>query len=186
MLNKNDEFHSLSEDIIFKYIFGCKKNIRFTTWLLESLFNLPQNSLKDNINIENSLTLNKTKFLEKGFELDIKISMPSGWIINLEMYQFGFRKKERIKSLMYIMHIMSTGLDIGHNYEMDKKHLQINFIIDKKYPSGTYLMLDKRNNKLLVDDLIQVDVINIDNYKDSRYDVDEYIKKLFLLMKARM
>ena len=84
------------------------------------------------------------------------------------------------------MHIMSMGLDIGHNYEMAKKHLQINFIIDKKYPSGTYLMLDKRNNKLLVDGLIQVNVINIGNYKDSRYDVDEYIKKLFLLMKARM
>ena len=47
-------------------------------------------------------------------------------------------------------------------------------------------MLDKRNNKLLVDGLIQVNFINIDNYKDSRYDVDEDIKKLFLLMKARM
>ena len=63
----------LISDGVFKFLFGYDKNIRFTEYLLECLFDLDTGSLKDKVQISNSLVLEKEYYKEKGLELDIRI-----------------------------------------------------------------------------------------------------------------
>lgn len=79
-------YKPLLNDIVFKYIFGYNKNIKYTEYLLELLFNMPLGSLKGNIEIINSLKLNKISFKERGFEVDIRIKINNDKYINLEAY----------------------------------------------------------------------------------------------------
>lgn len=47
-------YKPLLDDIVFKYIFGYSKNISYTEYLLELLFNLDTGSLNGKLEIINS------------------------------------------------------------------------------------------------------------------------------------
>lgn len=81
---KKAEFIPLYKGIMFKGVFGNQNNIDFTTYLLENLFNLPEDSLKGSI-IDNSVTLTKEILENKYFPLDIFLETTKGELYILEM-----------------------------------------------------------------------------------------------------
>ena len=106
--------------MIFKEIFGTKKNIRFLEIFLEELKKLPRNSLKNKVTILNGNPLNKTNVKNKSVASDILVEIP-GEIINLEMYTSNFDEEDFTKSKVYFFRIYSTDLPVGEKYQKQHK-----------------------------------------------------------------
>lgn len=185
MISKTN-FYALRYDIMFKFIFGYKENVHYTEWLLENLYHFPKGFLKGKLEVKNSLVLDKTSLEGHGLEADIVIERKdNGQIWNLEIYANGFDNEKQEKSYSYITTLFGTQLKIGEEYINNRRHEQINFIIDKNYPSGNFFMNSPEYNNLeFHKNGINIRVINIDRYKESGYNVNKEIKKLFKLMRA--
>ena len=183
MVEEKYKYHNLSSDIVFKYIFGYDKNKCYTEWLLENIFNLERNSLKDKLKIKNSLDLNRTKFDSRGLELDVVVMMPNGDLINLEMYAHGFGEEEQEKSYIYLTTLFGIQLPPKVKYVKAKKCIQINFVKDKKYLDGHYRLLDKL--KEYSSKGIELYVINIDRSEKSCYHINEELRLIYKLMNTK-
>lgn len=184
MNTKTVEYVSLLDDLMFKFLFGYQKNIRFTEYLLELLFNFKPDSLKNKIKIMNSIKLDNTSINQRGFEADVIVKMPDGKIINLEAYT-DFRFSSKIKSFMYLSYLFSTNLQKGEKVSIVKPHLQINFIKDKNIPSRNYVIIsDDQAKEYFINDYFEIKVINIANYEINNYNIDERLKRLFKLLNA--
>ena len=173
-MSNKPEFYALRYDIMFKFIFGYQGNIGYTEWLMEHLYHLEDGYLKDKLKVKNSLVLDKISAEGHGLEADIVIEKTdTGQIWNLEMYANGFDNEKQEKSYSYITALFGTQLKIGNKYINNRRHDQINFIIDKKYPSGDFFMNSPRYNNLeFHKNGINIGVINIDRYEESGYNVD--------------
>lgn len=95
----------------FKKFLGSNEYIYLTTYLLETLFNLPKGSLDDST-ITNSVPLNKTTIKNKGFEPDVILKTPKGEIYNIEMQQ-EYNKNAEVKNVMYISKLFAEELNVG-------------------------------------------------------------------------
>ena len=130
-------YKPLLNDLVFKYIFGYNKNIKYTEYLLELLFNMSPGSLKGKVDIINSFKLEKTSYNERGLEVDIKVKMDNGNYLNLEAYT-TFNMTSKLKSTMYLAHMFSTHLNMGEDINEAKPHLQINFVKGINIKSRTF------------------------------------------------
>lgn len=169
---------------MFKYLFGYKKNILFTEYLLELLLGYEKNALHNKIEITNSLKLNKNNISERGYELDIAIKMPDENIINLECYS-SFERISQIKSLLYISKLFSGQLKKGDNIIQAKSHIQINIVKGSNIPSKNYFILSQDNeHSKFLNDLFEIRIINVEKIGKKDYNENERLKKLYAFLSA--
>ena len=140
-------------DLMFKYIFGTKENIKYTQNLLESLYDLEENELKG-IKVDNSVNLLKENIKLKDYETDIIVTLPNGNLINMEIYTNYTADAEK-KSVMYLTTIFSQGLKKGQKYNEMPNVSQINFVKkDRVHNSKNairhYLIMDRDNPKDII------------------------------------
>lgn len=76
----------LLNDVMFKFIFGYNRNIKFTEYLLECLFDIPTGSLKNKLHVINSFKYDKSHFIDRLFEKDILVLLDDGRKVILEAY----------------------------------------------------------------------------------------------------
>ena len=179
----------MSLDLMFKYILGSSKNIRFTEDLLESFYDLKPGTLKD-ITISNSVKLDRNTILNKKFEVDIEIKLQNGDYINLECYRL-FDENASIKSVMYIASSFSLSLRAGEDYDKTKRHTQINFVKNNTIQDSTnlinkFLLINQSNTKdIMIPELLQIFVINLDLKDDMKYNgINERLVRWLRLLNA--
>ena len=175
--------------MIFKEIFGTKKNIRFLEVFLEELKKLPRNSLKDKVTILNGNPLNKTNVKNKSVASDILVEIP-GEIINLEMYTSNFDEEDFTKSKVYFFRIYSTDLPVGEKYQKQHKVSQYNICLKSslsftKKLKTEYLLKEKEKNIIVAEDLKGY-IYNLDKLDEVNYNVGEsnLLNRIFKIIKA--
>ena len=175
--------------MIFKEIFGTKKNIRFLEVFLEELKKLPRNSLKDKVTILNGNPLNKTNVKNKSVASDILVEIP-GEIINLEMYTSSFDEEDFTKSKVYFFRIYSTDLPVGEKYQKQHKVSQYNICLKSslsftKNLKTEYLLKEKEKNVIVAEDLKGY-IYNLDKLDEVTYNVGEsnLLNRIFKIIKA--
>lgn len=184
MHTKTYIYEPLLNDIVFKYIFGYNKNIKYTEYLLELLFNFKSGSLKDRVEILNSFKLDKTSYKERGFEIDVRIKMPDDSYINLEAYT-SFNDTSRLKSLMYLSHMFSHHLYSGERRKNAKQHLQINLVKGPSIKSRNYTIISEEEPRdYFIKDYFYIRVINVDEYNNIRYNELNKLQRLLRFMSA--
>ena len=176
--------YPLHGDLMFKYIFGYQRNVDFTEFLLETLFDYNYGILK-NIKIKNSVKLDRKTVQDKKFETDILIELPKGEIINLEMYT-KYDRNASIKSVMYVTSIFSSQLKVAEDYNLTKQVIQVNFVKDNKYKNEKMIKkytLMEQNSLVdkIIPELFQIIVINVASEEKILYNKRE--KNFYLLMK---
>ena len=164
-------------DGIFKYLFGYQKNIKFTEYLLECLFNLEPGTLNGKVNIKNSLVLDKYYYYEHGFETDIRIEIKDyddkDILVDIEAYT-SYDKTSIVKSFLYIAKLFVSQFQVGNNYKNPQRLYQFNLIQGKKQ-SRDYGMLSKDSDyKELFKNLIKKDIFE---YKEIFLEDKELSKK---------
>ena len=87
MTNKETKFIPIHSDLMFKNLFGTKKNIKYTIDFLESLYLLKEGTLKGAI-IENDSTLNRETVLNKDFVLGSEVVLLNKDKIGIEVKKF--------------------------------------------------------------------------------------------------
>lgn len=135
--NLGEFFISLTDDYLFKYIFGMKKNHKYLEALLESYFGYKNGYLKDKLIYNYEISLDKTRYLNKSARSDLVIYL-NNMIINIEMYKV-FDEEALSKSNYYIMLINTNQIEIGDNYHTFNKITQINFIDEDKIGIEEYI-----------------------------------------------
>lgn len=178
-------YKPLLNDVVFKYIFGYNKNIRYAEYLLELLFNMNLGSLKGKIEILNSFKLDKVSYKERGFEIDIRIKINDDKYINLEAYT-SFDDTSRLKSLMYIGHMFSHQLNSGEEIKDAKPHLQINLVKGINIKSRNYTIISEEEpHEYFIKDYFKIKVINVDDSNNIRYNELNKLQRLLKFMSAK-
>ena len=177
--------YPLHGDLMFKYIFGYQKNVAFTEFLLETIFNYYYYGIFKNIKIKNSVKLDQNTVRDKKFETDVLVELPTGEIINLEMYT-KYDRNASIKSVMYVTSIFSSQLKVAEDYNLTKQVIQINFVKDNKYKNEKMIKkytLMEQNSLVdkIIPELFQIIVINVASEEKILYNKRE--KDFYLLMK---
>ena len=175
----------LHYDVMFKYIFGTNKNIRFTRYLLDK-FNICDKQMLKDIKIKNSVKITPESYKDKKFELDVLVELPSGDTINLEMYnkasEYSYTKSE-----LYACRLLVKQLKSGKTYDNVKKIIQLNFIkkgkIKRRDKMTLFKMSDKVNNIYAKDNYLQIYDINID-YEEGRHGIPKEAKNIIRFMNA--
>ncbi len=119
-------FISLTDDLLFKEIFGSNKNKRYLEALLESYFNFKDGYLKNKLTISQEFILDKDRYLDKSSRTDLLVYFDD-MIVNIEMYKV-FNEEAYKKSNYYIMRIQTNQIKIGDSYNIYNKITQINFL----------------------------------------------------------
>ena len=177
-------YKTVLNDIVFKYIFGNSKKVFYTEYMLELLFNMESGSLKDRVKIINSFTLEKTSYIERGLEVDVKIKMPNGDYLNLEAYT-TFDMTSKLKSTMYLGHMFSTQLIMGDKIRNAKPHLQINFVKGLNIKSKTFnIISEDESHEYYLGNYFKIRVINVDEAKDICYNELDKLNRLLRFMSA--
>ena len=176
--------YPLHGDLMFKHIFGYQNNVDFTEFLLETLFYYNYRAFK-NLKIKNSVKLDQKTVRDKKFETDVLVELPTGEIINLEMYT-KYDRNASIKSVMYVTSIFSSQLKISEDYNLTKQVTQINFVKDNKYKNEKMIKkytLVEQNSLVdkIIPELFQIIVINVASEEKILYNKRE--KDFYLLMK---
>ncbi len=179
----------LSNDLVFKEIFGTQKNICFLERFLEELKELPKDSLKGKATILNGNPLNKTNIKNKSVVSDILVSIPNE-IINLEMYT-QFDEEDFTKSKVYFFRIYSTDLTVGKDYKEQRKVSQYNICLKSSLPftkdlKTEYLLKENEKNIVVSEDL-KGTIYNLDKLNKQNYNVGEnnLLEKMLGLIKAK-
>lgn len=166
MIKEENKIYGLSGDLMFKNLFGTKRNAKFTENLLEAFFDLERGTLKG-LEITNSVKLDRSTIDLKKFELDVMVKLKNGESINLEMYK-KYDKNSEIKSFMYITGKFSEGLERSEDYSLAKKVTQLNFVKENRVHKNKslidkYMIInsDKISDSILPE-LFQIYVINLD------------------------
>ncbi|MCM1053274.1 MAG: PD-(D/E)XK nuclease family transposase [Ruminococcus sp.] len=181
----------LSNDLVFKFIFGTDNHIKYVADLLESFYNLESGSLK-NLKVLNSVKFNSETIKEKNFEMDVLVELENGDLINLEMYN-NYDVNAEKKSLLYISKVLGNkSLKIGEKYDLARKAHQINFVKDdrvhnnKLSPIRKYTIINEENmNDRISPDLFKIYIIDIDDKDKFRYtNISERLKLWLEILSA--
>ena len=158
-------------DIVFKYLFGYEKNIKYTYYLLECLYDKEVGYFNNKIKIRNSLKLDRNNIIEKRFELDVVIEYTDKVIINIEAYT-RFNNKSLLKSSSYLANLFSSQFTIGNNYDEPKEICQWNIVLKSKYKSKKQKILKLIDNKnlLLEDAELNFRIINLEETNKNNND----------------
>lgn len=172
-MEDGNEFIPLYYDLPFKKFLGSQEYIYLTTYLLESLFNLPKGSL-DGSTITNSVTLDRTTIKNKGFEPDVILKTPKGEIYNIEMQQ-EYNKNAEVKNVMYISKLFAEQLDVGDTYDLVKSVSLINLVKnDSIHNTGEiikkYVMTNVNfPNDRILDEYLTIYIVDIDSKSEISY-----------------
>ena len=170
----------LSNNIMFKYIFGTSKNKRYTQDLLEKLYNLKEGTL-NNIKIINSVNVTKANINKKDFELDIVVELENKNKINIEMYT-KYDNNSETKSLMYVTSLLSKELLKGETYDKVKGISQINFVKGNRIHKDNqaikrYLIMNEDNpSDIILDKLLEIIIVDVDLKSKNKYNKDGFEK----------
>lgn len=171
-------------DSIFKYIFGYKRNIKYTEYLLECLFKKEKGYFNNKINILNSLKLGKNGLLEKEYEIDIRIEYEGKAIINIEPYT-SFNKNSALKSFAYLNNEFLNQFESGDALNNAKLLIQYNIIKETGYKTKEYTMISKDKERIELfngKDIFIMKIINLKDIDNNGY--DEKTKRLLKFLGA--
>lgn len=172
-------FISLTNDYLFKYIFGMKKNHKYLEALLESYFGYENGYLSNKLKSYYEITLDKTRYINKSSRSDLVVYF-NNMIINIEMYKV-FDEEALSKSNYYIMLINTNQVEIGDNYRTFNKITQINFIGEDKIGIEEYI---KTNTSLSSEPNI-IHNIQLDKPEKYLYNQNERFYKFLKLFNAK-
>lgn len=171
-------------DAVFKYIFGYKRNIKYTEYLLECLFKKEKGYFSNKIKILNSLKLDKSGLLEKEYEIDIRIEYKDEAIINIEPYT-SFNRNSALKSFAYLNNEFLNQFESGDELSNAKILIQYNLIKDTAYKTKEYTMISKDAERLELFNEKDIFIMKIINLKDiDNYNFDEKTKRLLRFLGA--
>ena len=163
----------LYRDLMFKNIFGTQKHSRFTADLLESYFGLEEGSLKD-LEILNSVTLNRETINAKDFILDILVKLPNNMQINMESYT-KYSRNSRVKDFFYLSSLHSRQLHSGEDYSEAYPIHQLIFVKENSLEKmhnviqDFHFTEDLKLNNWYLPDLVKTTIINLDNLGSVLY-----------------
>ncbi len=176
MMIKEEEFISLSDDLLFKETFAHPDNRNKLIYFLSCFTEFKEEYLKKvNIEVEYESVLTKAKNKDKNLRGDVIIKFDK-YIINLEAYSL-FDRDSLNKSMSYIMRIFSTQLDRGRDYNTLESVIQIN-IVDKVTPKelvneeikSEILLMDRESKKEMLSELFQIKYLRLDSAREMIYD----------------
>ena len=176
MMIKEEEFISLSDDLLFKETFAHPDNRDKLIYFLSCFTEFKEEYLKKvNIEVEYESVLTKAKNKDKNLRGDVIIKFDK-YIINLEAYSL-FDRDSLNKSMSYIMRIFSTQLDRGRDYNTLESVIQIN-IVDKVTPKelvneeikSEILLMDRESKKEMLSELFQIKYLRLDSAREMIYD----------------
>ena len=144
-------------DIIFKRIFGDKRNKNIIIRFLADILEIPHNSIKE-IYIENGELIpeySEEKFSRLDIKLELKdVNDSENQIINIEM-QVNSEPAFKERTLFYWSKIYSEELKSSEEYDYLKKTICINIINFNLFTSPEYQshfqILEKDRKELLTD-----------------------------------
>ena len=165
-------------DGVFKYLFGYEKNIQFTEYLLECLFNKEKGYFHNKIVVRNSVELNKNGLLKRTLVEDIEIIFDNKMIINIEPYTY-FDKHSVTKSFLYANSDYSNQFDAGNDLKDPKLFIQYNIIKETKYKTGKYTMANINDARIRLLPELESFMVVLINLKDiDNLDTSEEGKRL--------
>ena len=168
----------ITYDKMFKKVFGDPNNTDKLAYLLSTIFKIPFEDLKDNIEIiESEKRVNKVNEKMSKSDIVLNIKFSSFGKVNLEM-NVGFYKEVIVRNLGYNSNLLSSSLKVGKNYSDIKPVIQINFNtydIDKNSHKILDLFTLKNDNNYELTDILQYH-INIDKWYKCWYngDIERY------------
>ena len=169
----------ITYDKIFKKVFGDPNNTDKLAYLLSTIFKIPFEDLKDNIEIiESEKRVNKVNEKMSKSDIVLNIKFSSFGKVNLEM-NVGFYKEVIVRNLGYNINLLSSSLKVGKDYSDIKPVIQINFNtydIDKNSQKILDLFTLKNDNNYELTDILQIYYINIDKWYKCWYngDIERY------------
>ena len=171
-------------DGVFIYLFGYEKNIKFTEYLLECLFNKEKGYFHNKITARNSVELNKNGLLKRTLVEDIEIVFDNKMIINIEPYTY-FDKHSVTKSFLYANSDYSNQFDAGNDLKDPKLFIQYNIIKETKYNTGKYAMANINDARIRLLPELESFLIILINLKDiDNLDISEKGKRLLKFIRA--
>ena len=168
----------ITYDKMFKKVFGDPNNTDKLAYLLSTIFKIPFEDLKDNIEIiESEKRVNKVNEKMSKSDIVLNIKFSSFGKVNLEM-NVGFYKEVIVRNLRYNINLLSSSLKVGKDYSNIKPVIQINFNtydIDKNSQKILDLFTLKNDNNYELTDILQYH-INIDKWYKCWYngDIERY------------
>jgi len=180
------KYFSLSYDCVFKYLFGYSKNVIFTEKLLEALLDLEDGALNNKIKIINSLKLEKDCISDKNYEVDILVEMPDGNIVNLEAYR-DFDKSNKIKSFVYLSHMLGSHLNVGEEYIKIKNYEQYNLVKNNNGNLRSYIEYKISDTDLHAEylpNVFKINIIRVDKVEKELYNISDKLKKWLMFINA--
>ena len=166
-LDENGEvFVRLTDDFLFKEIFGRQTNKKYLADFLESLFEYERGSLQGKLKSGLEVSLEKQEYLAKGGRCDL-IAIFDSTVVNVEMYR-AFSSESLEKSSFYVMTITASRILRGMEHTPDKRIVQFNIVEQDNY--GIEEEHEKINNT-------EVFYILIDKRLNSLYDKDNLLNK---------
>lgn len=179
-----DNFNSLTNDLLFKEALGNPHNRIALEHFLEDYFNYPVGSLKNKLAVNYESHLDKTRFNDKAFRGDLIVIVDNNLFVNLEMYS-TFTMDSLRKSKSYIMRIYSTQLNRGENYNQIKKVTQINFVDNVKIKINEEIITKHYFiNKELSDDF-EMDIVRLDLDDKKYYNLSDRFRKQLEFLGAK-
>ena len=169
----------ITYDKIFKKVFGDPNNTDKLAYLLSTIFKIPFEDLKDNIEIiESEKRVNKINEKMSKSDIVLNIKFSSFGKVNLEM-NVGFYKEVIVRNLGYNINLLSSSLKVGKDYSDIKPVIQINFNtydIDKNSHKILDLFTLKNDNNYELTNILQIYHINIDKWYKCWYngDIERY------------
>ena len=169
----------ITYDKMFKKVFGDPNNTDKLAYLLSTIFKIPFEDLKDNIEIiESEKRVNKVNEKMSKSDIVLNIKFSSFGKVNLEM-NVGFYKEVIVRNLGYNINLLSSSLKVGKDYSNIKPVIQINFNtydIDKNSQKILDLFTLKNDNNYELTDILQIYYINIDKWYKCWYngDIERY------------
>ena len=169
-------------DIVFKYLFGYEKNIKYTYYLLECLYDKEDGYFNNKIKVRNSLKLDKNEIIEKNLETDIVIEYDDKVIINIEAYT-KFDNNAIIKSSAYLANLYVSQFEVGDTYSKVKEICQWNIALNSSYKDEEVIILklNKKEKLLLEESELNYKIVNI---KDNKNNNDK-LRRLYKFLSSK-
>lgn len=160
----------LTNDIIFKLVFGAEKREAILRGLLNAVLDLPQAKRITEIHVLNP-TLDKQRILDKNCILDIRARDAQGRRFNVEV-QVSREPDYINRSLYYLAGLFSEQLDRGDGYDEVCQTVGISFLDFALFPDqidlhSTFRFYDTVHQRTLTD-VLEIHYIELSKFKQER------------------
>ena len=162
----------LTNDFIFKKVFGKKGNESILKDLLEAILKIKI----EKIEIQAEVELERELVDDKTGILDIEATIDENTVIDIEMQmQNQYNMKER--TLYYWSGLYYTGLQKNENYKINKRAITINIMNFDMFKEGPYhekVELRRRYKNILLTDKLEIHFIQLMKFmKEARKEEDK-------------